>query len=134
MPPKTPQEYLSKTEHAVRHLYDGIASCWAVCESAMKCWNISRLGVPFTEDERERVEKYLELAKKYFDLKFSEATFCGSILQIAVVAIRLFSENESIPMDGMKNKRRYFQIPFPYPKSVFARLGTCTFHLLFPQK
>lgn len=97
MTPKTAQEYLSKTEHAVRHLYDGIAACWAVYESAMESWNISRLGVPFTEEERERVEKYLELAKKYFDLKFSEATFCGSILQIAAVAIRLFSENESIP-------------------------------------
>jgi hypothetical protein len=28
--------------------------------------------------------------------------------------------------------RRYFQIPFPYPKSVFARLETCKLHLLFP--
>jgi hypothetical protein len=28
--------------------------------------------------------------------------------------------------------RRYFQIPFPYPKSVFARLGTCKRHFLFP--
>jgi len=28
--------------------------------------------------------------------------------------------------------RRYFQIPFPYPKSVFARLGTCKRHLLVP--
>jgi len=28
--------------------------------------------------------------------------------------------------------RRYFQIPFPYPKSVFARLETCKLHFLFP--
>ena len=28
--------------------------------------------------------------------------------------------------------RRYFQIPFPYPKSVFARLETCRLDLSLP--
>lgn len=34
MRPKTPQEYLLQTEHAVRHLYEGIASCGAYYQQA----------------------------------------------------------------------------------------------------
>ena len=72
-------------------------SCWDMYKSAMESWNISRIGLPFTDEERSRVEKYLDQSQKYFDLKFSEATFCGCILQIAAVGIRRFSKNDSIP-------------------------------------
>lgn len=43
------------------------------------------------------LNRYLVLAGKYFDLKFSEAMFSGAILQVAYMAIRLYSGNSSIP-------------------------------------
>ena len=97
MRPKTPQEYLLQTEHAVRHLYEGIASCWAYYQQALKHWDISKIGQSQTPENKAALSRYLELATKYFDLKFSEGAFAGSILQIAAMGIRYFSRNESIP-------------------------------------
>lgn len=50
-----------------------------------------------TPERKADLDKYLELAGKYFDLKFAEGTFAGSILQVATVGIRFFSRNQSIP-------------------------------------
>lgn len=97
MKPETPQEYLLQTEHAVRHLYAGIASCWAYYQEALEHWDISKIGQPKTPENEAALNRYLELAKKHFDLKFSEGVFSGSILQIAAMGIRYFSRNESIP-------------------------------------
>ena len=97
MDPSTLSEYLRETEHAIRHLYAGLDSCFAVYREALSQWDISRVGQPKTEQERARLATYLQHAGRYFDLKFSEATFSGAILQIAVTAIRLFSRNTAIP-------------------------------------
>ena len=96
MKPETSQEYLLQTEHAVRHLYEGIASCWAYYQEALKHWDISK-GHPKTPEDMAALNRFLELARKHFDLKFSEGVFAGSILQIAAMGIRYFSRNESIP-------------------------------------
>jgi hypothetical protein len=50
-----------------------------------------------TEQERVRLQTYLERAGRYFELKFTEATYCGALLQIAAVGIRVFSGNNAIP-------------------------------------
>jgi hypothetical protein len=50
-----------------------------------------------TPERKAGLDRYLELAGKYFDLKFSEAMFAGAILQVAYIAIRLYSRNASIP-------------------------------------
>ncbi len=97
MKPETPQEYFLQTEHAVRHLYAGIASCWAYYKEALEHWDISKIGQPKTPENMAALNGSLKLAKKYFDLKFSEGAFAGSILQIAAMGIRYFSRNESIP-------------------------------------
>jgi len=97
MKPETPQEYLLKTEHAVRHLYEGIASCWAYYQKALEHWDISKINQPLTPENKAELDRYLELARKYFDLKFSEGVFAGSILQIAAMGIRYFSRNVFIP-------------------------------------
>jgi len=96
MNPETPQEYFIQTEHAVRHFYAGINSCWAYYKGALKYWDISK-GHPKTTEDKADLNRFLELAKKHFDLKFSEGVFSGSILQIAAMGIRYFSRNESIP-------------------------------------
>ncbi|MFC2019834.1 hypothetical protein ACFLU4_07830 [Chloroflexota bacterium] len=96
MKPETPQEYFIQTEHAVRHLYAGITSCWAYYKEALKHWDISK-GHPKTPEDKAALNRFLELSRKHFDLKFSEGVFAGSILQIAAMGIRYFSRNESIP-------------------------------------
>lgn len=112
--PKTAEKYFEDTEHSVRHLYEGLDSCWSYYKQAMEHWDISQVGQPLTEERKVSIQKYLELAKKHFDLKFSEAMFAGGILQIAFMAIKLYSSNKSIPSScatlvDLKNKSA---IPF----------------------
>jgi hypothetical protein len=112
--PKSFQAYSDVTEHAVKHLYSGLNSCWIYYEQALEHWDITQAGQPMTPEKKEALNKYLELSKKYFDLKFSEAMFAGGILQIAFMAIELYSVNETIP-DSCTNLVRSTQktaIPF----------------------
>ncbi|HSB06454.1 MAG TPA: hypothetical protein VLK23_14815 [Thermodesulfobacteriota bacterium] len=97
MKPANPEEYLKKTEHAVLHLYQGLASCWAYYERALQFWDVTKAGQPLSPEKKANLDLYLKLAGKYLDLKFSEATFAGSILQVAAMGIRYFSRNETIP-------------------------------------
>lgn len=50
-----------------------------------------------TSDEKVQLENYLQCARECFGYSFSQATLCGSILQIAFMGIRLFSKNAEIP-------------------------------------
>ena len=95
--PETSDKYFEVTEHAVRHLYAGLDSCWSYYEQALEHWDISQVEQPLTPEKKEALKKYLELGDKYFDLKFSEAMYAGGILQIAFMAIKLYSVNTSIP-------------------------------------
>jgi hypothetical protein len=95
--PKDPGEYFRRTEHAVRHAYAGLDSCWMCYQQALQHWDISQIGQAMTPERKARLDRYLELAGKYFDLKISEAMFAGAILQVAYMAIRLYSRNASIP-------------------------------------
>ncbi len=95
--PKNPEEYFRDTERAVRHLYAGLDSCWSHYREALEHWDISQVGQPLTSERRVALNRYLELAGKYFDLKFSEAMFAGAILQVAYMGIRLFSRQGSVP-------------------------------------
>ena len=92
-------QYLDLTEHAVRHFYAGLESCWQVYESALEHWDISRFGEPLTEEEMARARRFTEQAGQYLYLKFFEGTFAGAIAQVAATGIRLFSKNETIPDD-----------------------------------
>jgi hypothetical protein len=94
--PNSPEKYFQKTEHAVRHLYAGLDSCWTHYLEALEQWDpIRHLGEPITPESQAAAKRYVEQADKYFDLKFSEATFAGAILQVAYMGIRLFSRQTS---------------------------------------
>ena len=79
---------------------------------------MSKVGEPLTKENKESLHKYLELTKKYFDLKFSEAMFAGGILQISFIAIKLYSQNSLVPsscdplVKSGKNKIIKSAIPF----------------------
>ena len=112
--PKSPAEYLRRTEHAVRHMYAGLDSCWSHYQQALEHWDLSQVGQPMTPEYRERLNKYLDLAGRYFDLKLSEAMFAGAILQIAYMAIRIFSRNVRIPpsASGFVRDSQKSAVPF----------------------
>ena len=88
MRPSTPGDFLQETEHAVRHLFDGIQHY----ESILK-------GVTPPSQARtpEEVQRYVVLAERYFGYSFSEAALCGAVLQVAFMGISLFSSNSVIP-------------------------------------
>ena len=98
----------------VRHFYEGLRSCWSYYEKALQYWDLSKVADPLTPELKADLDRYLELAGKYFDLKFSEATFAGSILQVAAMGIRYFSRNEFIPpcCEGIVPKSADSVIPF----------------------
>lgn len=81
--PKSADQYFEDTEHAVKHAYAGLASCWRHAEQAHK--------------DMPRLKRSLASYEKYFELKISEAMFAGSILEAAYMAIRLYSPNKPIP-------------------------------------
>lgn len=92
-----PSKYLRQTEHAVKHYYSGLNSCWSYYQRALEHWDISQIGQPMTPEKSVALDQYLQLAGQYFDLKFSEAMFAGAILQVAYMGVRLFSRNTVIP-------------------------------------
>jgi hypothetical protein len=102
--PKMPAEYLQRTEHAVRHAYSGLAFCWSHYQQALQHTTppVAKDGnyvlePPQTPEERAKLDRSLELLREHFELKISEAMFAGFILQVAHMAIRLYSRNETIP-------------------------------------
>jgi hypothetical protein len=107
--PKTPAEYFEKTEHAVRHAYSGLESVCSYYEQALQHATppVVKDGYyvwepPKTPEEKAKLDRCLELTGKYFELKFSEAMFAGSILQAAYMAIRAYSQNKTIPSSCAK--------------------------------
>lgn len=99
--PENVAEYLRDTEHAVRHFYAGLDSCWSYYQQATKHWSIAQADQPLTPERKAELDRYLQMAGRYFDLKLSEAMFAGAILQVAYMAIRLYSQNGTIPPDSM---------------------------------
>jgi hypothetical protein len=102
--PKTADQYFRDTEHAVKHAYGGLASCWRYVEEARRDATppVEKDGMlhylpPQTPDEKAKLERSLASYRKYFELKISEAMFAGYILQAAYTAIRLYSQNTVIP-------------------------------------
>lgn len=67
-----------------------------------------------TPERKDGLNKYLELAGQYFDLKLSEATFAGAILQVAYMGIRIFSSNDRIPPNasGLVKASQKSAVPF----------------------
>ncbi len=79
--------YLTETEHAVRLLFAGIEYYEGLLHG---------LTPPSQAGSGDEVALYMEAAEKYFGYSFSEATLCGSILQVAYMGVLLFSANANI--------------------------------------
>ncbi len=102
--PKTADEYFEQTEHAVKHAYAGLDSCWSYVERAqhyaptpVKEGNMLVLHPPATPEEKERSRRHGKLLEKYFERRFSETMFAGFVLQTAHMAISLYSPCRTVP-------------------------------------
>lgn len=95
--PNTIFDYIKETEYAVKHLYLGLHNIWSIYVEASTYWDISKLGLEQTQELKSNRDKYLKLCQDYASHNFSEATLCGSLLQIASMAINQYSTNEVIP-------------------------------------
>ncbi len=90
MPTGDPATYLKDTEHAVRHLFVGVNEYESILRG---------LTPPSRAKSNQEVSAYMEAAHVYLARSFSEATLCGSILQVAFMGLYLHSENDVIPGD-----------------------------------
>ncbi|BAV33394.1 hypothetical protein SCL_1080 [Sulfuricaulis limicola] len=100
---QTAQDYINQTASAVKHLFAGIDHYIQILRSAptpvlitdnkqsdaiLKSW--------ITANQAD-IERSRDAQRKFFAEKHALATLCGSILQIASMAIRRYSKNESVP-------------------------------------
>ena len=98
---KTPEGFLRLTEPAIRHFYSAIEEYESIIA-----------GIPPILDYQDEYGEIqmsravaLEMTSKYeeyFFYNFSKAVLCGSILQIAFMGMKLFSENNRIPPNCRK--------------------------------
>lgn len=101
------QEYLSKTETATRLLFQGVSAYREILKEAAAATTFATSYADFEDLERQHarwqqenaatIERAEQLYNRYFAESFSQATLCGSILQIASKAIEKYSANSEIP-------------------------------------
>ena len=106
----TAQQYLNETEPAVMDFFASLSrynrmydQLWDMKPDLMEEYRDEQTGQMMqrsrqpTADEQAQLQRYLSHAQECFGYRFSEAVLCGSILQIAFMGIRLFSQNTKIP-------------------------------------
>lgn len=103
---ETLDEYLIKTQSAVRHLFDAIGAYRSVLDRAHVPIFISST---LNDEERERelqawidrhadaIQASREAERQYFDQSFALATMCGALLHVADKAFECFSKQAPIP-------------------------------------
>lgn len=105
---ETPQEYLIRTKSAVEHLMTGIDAYLQIFKSVRPpvlvgtYSNEAERGAAleqWVKEKAEDIEKVLVMERTFLSEKYALSVLCGSLLQIAAMAIRLYSKNEQIPVD-----------------------------------
>ncbi|MDX9844952.1 MAG: hypothetical protein RBT42_14490 [Aquabacterium sp.] len=99
---------MSKTESAVRKLFEGIDSYTSILKRhptavfVTSYTNEADFHAQYEAWAREnesQIRASLEAEREYMAESFAQATFCGAILQVAAKAIECFSKNTSVPED-----------------------------------
>ncbi len=105
---ETPQEFLSRTESAVQHLFNDIDAYIQILRDAPSPVLVG--SYPSEEDHQaalhkwidenqEQIQQSLAAERQFLSQKYALAILCGSVLQIAWMAIRLYSRNNNVPAD-----------------------------------
>lgn len=105
---QTLDEYLNKTESAMRKLFEGIDSYVNLLQQplvpclATSCSDPAALAVKFeswAEKNSEAIAASRQAQQKFVAESFALSTLCGAVLQVAYKAVELFSGNTAIPID-----------------------------------
>lgn len=103
---ETPQEYVLRTESAVRHLFAGIDDYMRILHDARPrafvgtFQNDNDYNVAlerWATENQHAIQHSLEAQRAFLAEKYALATLCGALLQVASTAIRLYSQNPVVP-------------------------------------
>ena len=101
-------EYITKTESAMRKFFDGIDSYLEVLRRSPNPFfvtsNTETADFYAQHEEwamgnRHSIESALAAQKKYAAELFAQATLCGAVLQVAAKALECYSKNTVIPSE-----------------------------------
>lgn len=100
-------EYLQKTESASRMLFEAADSYRAILRAAPNPILVAsvcddgaheqRVIADWVENNRDAIEEARVAQRTFVAESFALGVVCGSILQVAVMAIQLFSRNAAVP-------------------------------------
>lgn len=100
---QTVLDYITQTASAAKHLFAGVDEYIQILRDApVPCLvtnheQSEELLENWAIANRERIQQSIEAQREFFAEKHALATLCGSILQIASMAIRLYSKNAYVP-------------------------------------
>ncbi len=104
----TIDEYIEKTESAVLNLFDGIDSYLAILRETpipifsgvFKDESSYRGKAEIWYDQNKiSVSESLKSQRQFTAESFALSTLCGALLQIAFMALQLFSKNQNVPKE-----------------------------------
>lgn len=102
------EQYLRKTESAVRKLFEGIDSYLDLLRSNRVSGFTSEYGDPddfrekyeiWAHENEEAIQKSLASQRQYLAESFAQGTLCGALLQVAAKGIECYSEKQPVPTD-----------------------------------
>lgn len=103
---ETLEEYIKRTESAVRKLFEGIDEYTSILRRHKLPGFSSEYGddaafqskyEAWLVENESAIQKRLEAEREYLSETFAQGTLCGALLQVAAKAIECYSENEAIP-------------------------------------
>lgn len=104
----TPDEYLARTKSAAQHLFDDIAAYFQILRNQrppvlVGCYaNEAERDAAlqhWMKENSDAIDRGLAGERAFLAEKYALATLCGAVLQIAFMAIRLYSKNAKVPDD-----------------------------------
>lgn len=105
---ETPQEYLARTRSAVEHLFSGVDAYLQILRGSRAPVLVGTYSSEagrdaaleqWMKENAEDIQKGLAMERVFLAEKYALAALCGSLLQIASMAIRLYSKNRQIPAE-----------------------------------
>lgn len=103
---KSSEEYLQKTESAVRHLFDAVDSYVGILKVAVGPVFVTNLlygpeqdaqYAEWCKENAEALEVSRAAGQEFRAETFALDTICGSILQIAEKGLEIYSQNSEVP-------------------------------------
>lgn len=103
---ETLEEYIKRTESAVRKLFEGIDEYTSILRRHRLPVFLSEYGddaafqskyEAWLVENKSAIQKKLKAEREYLSEAFAQGTLCGALLQVAAKAIECYSENDVIP-------------------------------------